>query len=98
MRFRYRLQIEYAIWKKIDQHFKVVFLDEIMFNSGKKNRKTPLTKNRIYEAVHYNVNPHFAYKVGYLNSFQRRANGVDFFNRNIVRLSVFYKIKLNKKV
>ena len=96
-RFRYRLQIEYPIWKKIDQHFKVVFSDEIMFNSGKANRKNTFDQNRIYAAIHYNVNPHFAYEVGYLKSFQRRASGVDFFNRDIVRLSVFHKIKCYKK-
>ena len=96
-RFRYRLQIEYPIWKKIDQYLKVVFSDEIMFNSGKTNRKNTFDQNRIYAAVHYNVNPHFAYEVGYLNSFQRRASGIDFFNRNIIRLSVFHKIKCYKK-
>ena len=97
-RFRYRLQIEYPIWKKLDQHLKVVFSDEIMFNSGKENRKNTFDQNRIYAAVHCNVNPHFANEVGYINSFQRRASGFDFFNRDIVRLSIFYKIKLNKKV
>ena len=72
--------------------------DEIMFNSGKANRKNNFDQNRIYAAVHYNVNPHFANEVGYINSFQRRPSGFDFFNRDIVRLSIFYKIKLNKKV
>ncbi len=96
-RFRYRLQGDYTIWKKENKAVKAILSDEIMFNAGKSNRKNTFDQNRIYAAIQFQASNHFAYEVGYLNSFQRRASGVDFFNRDIIRLSVFHKIKCYKK-
>jgi hypothetical protein len=97
-RFRYRLQSDYTFWKKEKQLLKAVLSDEIMFNFGKKIIKNTFDQNRIYAAIHYGLNSNLAFELGYLNSFQRRSNGIDYFNRDIIRFSIFHKIKILKKV
>ncbi|MGZ9734189.1 DUF2490 domain-containing protein [Flavobacterium sp. GNP002] len=97
-RFRYRLQADYIFWKKEKQLLKAVLSDEIMFNFGKKIIKNTFDQNRIYAAIHYGLNSNLAFELGYLNSFQRRSNGIDFFNRDIIRFSIFHKIKITKKL
>ena len=96
-RFRYRLQGDYTFWRKEKQLLKAVVSDEIMFNFGKKIIKNTFDQNRIYAAIHYGWNTNFAFELGYLNSFQRRANGIDYFNRDIIRFSIFHKIRIQKK-
>jgi hypothetical protein len=69
-----------------------------MFNFSKNRIKNTFDQNRSYTAIHYGLNKNLALELGYLNSFQRRASGVDFFDRDIIRLSIFHKIKRFKKV
>lgn len=97
-RFRYRLQGDYTFWKKEKQLLKAVLSDEIMFNFGKKIIKNTFDQNRIYAAIHLGLNSNLAFELGYLNSFQRRSNGIDYLNRDIIRFSIFHKIKILKKV
>ena len=97
-RFRYRLQADYTFWKKENQYLKTILSEEIMFNAGKSIVKNTFDQNRVYAALQYGINKNIALELGYLNSFQRRANGIDYFNRDIIRFSVFHKIKISKKV
>ncbi|MDI5896990.1 DUF2490 domain-containing protein [Flavobacterium yafengii] len=97
-RFRYRLQADYIFWKKENQYLKTILSDEIMFNAGKSIVKNTFDQNRVYAALQYGMNKNIALELGYLNSFQRRANGIDYFNRDIIRFSIFHKIKVQKKV
>lgn len=97
-RFRYRIQGDYTFWKKENQFLKAIVSDEILINFGKKIIKNTFDQNRIYAAVQYGINKNFAVELGYLNSFQQRASGVDYFNRDIIRFSIFHKIRLQKKV
>lgn len=92
-RFRYRLQAQYTFWRKEKKLAKAVLSDEIMFNFGKKIIKNTFDQNRIYIALQYGFNPNIALELGYLNSYQRRANGIDYFSRDIIRFSIFHKIK-----
>lgn len=96
-RFRYRLQGEYSFWKKENQSLKVLLSDEIMMNGGENVAKNTFDQNRIYAALQYGVNKNIALELGYLNSFQQRASGVDYFNRDIIRFTFFHKISLHKK-
>ncbi|MFD0777342.1 DUF2490 domain-containing protein [Flavobacterium myungsuense] len=75
---------------------KAVINDEIMFNAGKNIIYNTFDQNRIYGALQFGFNDNLAIELGYLNSFQQRVNGVDYFNRNIIRLSIFHKINLKK--
>ena len=75
---------------------KAVINDEIMFNAGKNIIYNTFDQNRIYSALQVGFNDNLAIELGYLKSFQQRVNGIDYFNRNIIRLSIFHKINLKK--
>ncbi|WP_245712045.1 DUF2490 domain-containing protein [Flavobacterium gillisiae] len=94
LRFRYRLQGDYTFWKKEKQYLKGILYDEIMINGGNKIIKNTFDQNRVYAAVQVGVSPAIALELGYLNSFQERANGVDYFNRDIIRFSFIHKVKI----
>lgn len=96
-RFRYRIQGEYSFWKKENQFLKAIVYDELMINAGKNVVKNTFDQNRIYAALQYGVNKNIALELGYLNSFQQRASGVDYFDRDIIRFTFFHKINLLKK-
>lgn len=96
-RFRYRLQGEYSFWKKENQFLKAILSDELMINRGKNVVKNTFDQNRIYAALQYGINKNLTLELGYLNSFQQRASGVDYFNRDIIRFTFFHKINLQKK-
>lgn len=93
-RFRYRLQAEYLIWEKENQFLKAIVHDEIMLNVGKNITHNAFDQNRIYAALQYGLNKNIAMELGYLNSFQQRPSGIDYFNRDIIRFSIFHKLKL----
>jgi hypothetical protein len=59
-----------------------------------KLSKNTFDQNRVYAAVQVGVSPAVALELGYLNSFQERANGVDYFNRDIIRFSFIHKMKI----
>lgn len=96
-RFRYRLQGEYSFWKKESQYLRTIVYDELMINGGKNVVYNTFDQNRIYAAMQYGLNKNSAFELGYLKSFQQRASGVDYFDRDIIRFTFFHKIKLNKK-
>ena len=96
-RFRYRLQGEFCCWKKESQYLKAIVYDEIMINAGENIIKNTFDQNRIYAALQYGINKNIALELGYLNSFQQRASGVDYFDRDIIRFTFFHKIKLKEK-
>jgi hypothetical protein len=96
-RFRYRLQGEYSCWKKENQYLKAIVNDELMINAGESIVKNTFDQNRIYAALQYGVNKNIALELGYLNSFQQRASGVDYYDRDIIRFTFYHKIKLKEK-
>jgi len=93
LRMRYQLGIDLPLYKK-EQSEKIILKvkDEMLFNIGSKIVKNTFDQNRIYLGLHTIVNSNVAVELGYLNWFQQQANGIDFYNRDIVRLSLFHKI------
>ena len=96
-RFRYRIQGEFNFFKKENQFLKAIAYDELMINTGKNIIKNTFDQNRIYGALQLGVNKNIALELGYLNSFQQRSSGKDYFNRDIIRFTIFHKISLKKK-
>jgi hypothetical protein len=94
LRFRYRIQGDYTFWKKEKHYLKGILSDEIMINGGNKIIKNTFDQNRVYAGIQLGLNPSIAVELGYLNSFQERANGVDYFNRDIIRFSFIHKVKI----
>ena len=97
-RLRYQLGLDVPIWKNEKQQALIVKIkDEIMFNVGKKIVKNTFDQNRIYLAVNYKLNNSYAFELGYMNWFQQQKSGTDFYNRDILRFSIFHSIDLKKK-
>jgi hypothetical protein len=93
-RFRYRIQAEHTFWEKDNQFLKAIVFDELMINGGENVDKNRFDQNRVYLALQYGVNKNIALELGYLNSFQKRANGLDYFDRDIIRFTFYHKINL----
>ncbi len=93
-RFRYRIQGDYNFWQKKKQFLKAIISDEIMINAGKKVVNNTFDQNRIYAGLQYGIDSSLALELGYMNSFQQRSTEVDYFNRNIIRLSIYHKLKI----
>ena len=91
-RFRYRLQSMFTLWEKDKQSIKGTISDEILFNYGKDNRRNTFDQNRFYVALRYHFNPNVGVELGYLKNFQRRSSGLDFYDRDIIRLTVYHRI------
>ena len=93
-RFRYRLQGEYTFWKKENQYLKAIVYDEIMINAGKNVVYNMLDQNRMYASIQYGISSSAAVELGYMNSFQQRVSGVDYYDRNIIRFTIYHKLKI----
>lgn len=96
-RFRYRLQSTFTLWEKDKRNLKGTISDEILLNYGKDNKRNTFDQNRIYAALRYHFNPNIGLELGYMKSFQRRASGVDFYDRDIIRFTVYHKINRRTK-
>lgn len=97
-RLRYQLGLDVPIWKKEgNEKLLLKIKDEIMFNAGNKIVKNIFDQNRIYLAVNYKLNASYAFELGYMNWFQQQKSGIDFYNRDILRFSIFHSIDLKKK-
>ncbi|KIC03039.1 hypothetical protein OA88_05225 [Flavobacterium sp. JRM] len=95
-RFRYRLQSTFTLWEKEKRSLKGTISDEVLFNFGKEIKRNTFDQNRIYAALRYHFNPNVGLELGYLKNFQRRASGVDFYDRDIIRLTLYHRI--NRKM
>jgi hypothetical protein len=91
-RFRYRLQSMFTLCEKEGRSIKGTISDEVLFNFGKDNRRNTFDQNRFYVALRYHFNPNLGLELGYLKNFQRRASGIDFYDRDIIRFTVYHKI------
>lgn len=94
-RFRYRLQFVVPLWTLKNERplvFKVN--DELHINIGEKIRYNVFDQNRFYLGLGHSILPNVFVEIGYLRWFQQRITGVDFFTRNIIRLSVFHRIEV----
>lgn len=91
-RFRYKIQATIPLLKVAERrNFKLKISDELHINAGSKIVANVFDQNRIYAGINYDILVNLSAEVGYLNWFQQRANG-DFYNRNILRFTVFHKI------
>jgi len=97
-RFRYRLQATIPLLKFAKGRTIISKIsDEIHLNAGNKISKNIFEQNRIYLGINYVFSPNASVEIGYLNWFQQRPNG-DFYNRNIIRFTIFHKIRFNTPV
>jgi hypothetical protein len=99
-RLRYQFGFDIQLIKEKSSNEPIISMkvkDEVMFNVGRKIVKNSFDQNRIYLGLNYKLNPFFSVEAGYMNWFQQRASGTDYYNRDIVRLSLFHTIVLKNK-
>lgn len=95
-RFRYQIMLNYTVFKKDDKEFRISLFDEVMLNAGKSVQKNIFDQNRVGIACRYNFNNTIGTEISYINWFQQRANGTDFFNRQILRFTLYNQFDLSK--
>ncbi|MCP9749180.1 DUF2490 domain-containing protein [Lacihabitans sp. CS3-21] len=92
IRYRLRLQYQFFLWKKQNANLKIS--NELMVNSGKNVNF--FDQNRIYIAYEHSFTNKFSAELGYLRWYQQRAQFDTYFQRDIVRLTLFKKINFTK--
>jgi hypothetical protein len=97
-RFRYQITFDYAVYKKDEKSLNLIIFDEIFINAGKSIQRNIFDQNRIGFSVRYNFNEKIGVELGYINWFQQRPSGVDFFNRQILRCTLHNNFEVKKKV
>lgn len=98
-RLRYRLGLDLPLIKGADRkpdRLTLRLSDEILINAGPNIVSNSFDNNRAYIGLSSNLTSSLAVEVGFQNWFQERANGRDYYNRNILRLAVAQKINLSK--
>lgn len=96
-RFRYRLGIEYRLADLNAQPLKLKVNDELHINAGKQIIYNRFEQNRIYAGLSYAIMDNLEVEAGYLNWYQQRSAGNQFYNRHILNLVITHRIDLTKK-
>jgi hypothetical protein len=95
LRFRYRLQANYKLNEKASVHFTTLKIsNELMINQGKRIVNNQLDQNRISLGIEKGFYKGLSMELGYLHWYQQRPSGNQFFERNIIRLTVNHKTHL----
>ncbi|MEQ8474133.1 MAG: DUF2490 domain-containing protein [Marinoscillum sp.] len=91
-RTRYKLELRYSPTHKMT----LKAFDEIHINIGGKIIHNAFDQNRYGTSAQYMPTKHLGLELGYLNWFQQRKSGVDFYNRHIVRCTIHHTIDFKK--
>ena len=94
IRTRYRLELQY----KFDKKVTLKAFHEIHLNIGNKITYNVFDQNRYGGSIQYMPVKDLGVELGYVNWFQQKQSGVDFYNRNIVRFTIHHNINLKAKV
>ncbi len=91
-RTRYKLEVRYQATPKIS----VQLYDEILLNIGGNIVQNVFDQNRYGASVQYMPVKNLGFELGYINWFQQRKSGIDFYDRNIVRFTIHHQINLQQ--
>lgn len=87
-RSRYKLEGQYSLAPSLT----LIAFDELHLNIGRSIVANVFDQNRYGASLRYNLNRNFGLESGYINWFQQRASGIDFYNRHIVRFTLHHAI------
>ncbi|MBB4080840.1 hypothetical protein GGR28_003479 [Lewinella aquimaris] len=87
-RFRYRAELRYLPTTKL----QVRAFEEILLNAGKQIALNVFDQNRYGASVQYFPTKRVGFELGYLNWFQQRPSGQEFYDRHIVRFTVHHQL------
>lgn len=94
-RFRFRLQANYVLSSERATKRTILKLsNEVMFNAGKEIVYNQFDQNRIYIGIERDLSKTFSAEIGYLKWYQQTAAGNVFFNRDIIRFTLYHKLKI----
>ncbi len=93
-RFRYRLTLSWLISKEDQPALTLKLSDEIHFNFGNEILYNHFDQNRIYVGINYNLSPQINIEAGYMNWYQQRRTGNQFYDRDILRINLIHRMKL----
>lgn len=93
-RLSYTLSFEFNLLKSKDNFRSLAFKasNGIFINAGKHIVYNTFDQNRFYTGLNYQLYKNIAIEMGYINIFQQRSSGNQFYNRNIVSFSVNHKM------
>ncbi len=92
-RIRYRMLLTYLLFTGIKNNTTSAKLsNEIMFNAGKQIVYNQFDQNRVYIGIEQSFSKHISAEIGYLNWYQQRTVQNQFFDRRIIRLTLYHKI------
>ncbi len=95
VRFRYRLQASYQLRdEKAKMPTTIKVFDELMINVGNTILYNQFDQNRIYIGIEQGLHQNLSIELGYLYWYQQKASGYQFFDRDIIRFTIYHKIKL----
>jgi hypothetical protein len=92
--FRLRLLVElsYEIYPKL----QLKVFDELMFNTFYLSNLQTFDQNRYGFGIKYKISNSFATELGYLNWFQPKNQPNSYFDRDIIRFTLYHDLKLKK--
>lgn len=95
-RARYRFQLKYPLIKQKTAAgtLNAVAFDEILLNLGHNVVANTFDQNRIYVGLNYGISKALQVELGYLNWFQERSSGNQYYHRDIARLTIYHDLKL----
>ncbi len=88
IRFRYQLSINYQLMEKV----YVVAFNEVLLNIGSNITNNVFDQNRLGGSIRYSIDKNWKADLTYINWFQQQPSGIDFFDRDILRVVVVYTI------
>jgi hypothetical protein len=95
-RLRYRFQAMIPLVKK-EKTLSLRVFDEIMCNAGKEIGPNIFDQNRIFAGVQWKYSDALTFEMGYLNWFQERASGKDYYARDMFGFTLIHTLDPSKK-
>jgi hypothetical protein len=96
-RFRFRLQGSILLNKDLAKQPTILKIsNEVMLNAGSRIVYNIFDQNRIYLGVEKRFSKALAGEIGYLHWYQQTSAGSLFFDRNIIRTTLFHNLKFTK--
>lgn len=93
-RLSYSLSIQYSIINSKNNFRSLTFKasDGIFINASKNIVYNIFDQNRFYTGLNYQIYKNINIEMGFINIFQQRSSGNEFFNRNIASFSINHKM------
>lgn len=99
MRFRYFFDLDIFLIKPKEEKnsLRLRLSNELMLNFGNKIKYNLFDQNRASIMLNYTPIHALSVEVGYINWFQQRTSGNQYFSRNIFRVGIIQNIKIKDK-